>query len=435
MSENSKISLIKLSARTAEVIQIRAPIKRHIRHLDSQFKRIFPKLLNGIVRRLRKNGYKLIHVSKAYRKGGIARSDSFWKKETVEENINIVWFCTLTPIFERGFRFQVDLDLWFEFPKILENLRAELYEAGYPHTSRKYALEFSKEEATRILGGVEESLQQKIRTRVRGWGDHGIPKDVADRSSQKICHRRVFSLDSIPELVELGKTLRKVEGEGTNLAEDMAEKIGNVAREKLKSSFPFQIDPMSIEGFLAFFLWIRKPGGGFEYQLYRFVHENYGKEILRDSDIRDALLRLELHGYVNVRKTPSKLRKKLERNKISRCRRFYLLGPMDVSGRKLSDRLGDKVNVGAYLAPLPRHRLINSLDFPDHLISKSIKELVRRDVISERKVLDCRGRTVWKIKSKRRRRGLTKLEGKIVSEARRHYDVQKKALDRMQEGI
>ncbi|MBS3815659.1 MAG: hypothetical protein KGY45_03755, partial [Hadesarchaea archaeon] len=92
-----------------------------------------------------------------------------------------------------------------------------------------------------------------------------------------------------------------------------------------------------------------------------------------------------------------------------------------------------RVNIRAYLDPLPKKKLIKSLDAPDHIVNKKIDYLVRRGVLSERRVYSCRGRTVQKIKPKKKPRWLGGLERKIVEKANKHYEVQKNALDIMQD--
>lgn len=420
-----------LSARTAEVIQIRSPIKKQIKHLDGDSQRSFPKLLNKIVRRMRKNDYKLIHVTKSYRKKGSVRSDSFWRRETRAGSIKVVWFCTLSTVFDRGFKFKFDFDFWFEFSKFLQNLRGDLYEMGFPFTSRSYAEKFGKKEATRALEEVKGRVERKIKKKVDGWGVHGISKDVVKRKSLDICHRTDFTISSISELEKLRENLRELSEEPVDLVENSIDDISKKARGELEELIPFSIDSKSLEGFLALFLWFRDPGGGFEYQLYRFVQENYG--VSEKREIRDALLRLEVHGYVSVKETPGGMENRLKKRGIHKCARFYETGKEEIPGRGLFQKLKSEANIGAYLAPLPQKRLIRALNAPNHIVNKKIKKLVRKNYLSERKVRDFLGRTVKKIKPQRNFRGLDGLERKIMEKATEFYEVQKNSLDELQE--
>ncbi|KXA92861.1 hypothetical protein AKJ65_06935 [candidate division MSBL1 archaeon SCGC-AAA259E19] len=420
-----------MTARTAEVIQIKAPIRRQIRHLDGSSEQTFSELLKETVSRLRKNGYKLIHVTKSYRRRGNVRADNFWKKERRVENVKIVWLCTLSFIFDGNFKFQLDFDYWFEFSKFLQNLRGDLYESGFPYTSRDFAEEFGKGEATRALEKIREVVKERIKSQASGWGEHGVIDEVTGRKSPEICHRKEFSMSSLSELDKLRDGLDELTEEPVELVKKSQEKINEIAQNKLKELIPFSIDPNSPEGYLSFSLWFRKPGGGFEYQLYRFVQENY--EILGKERIRDALLRLETHGYVRVRRTPKDLRKEMEKRGIKKCRRFYEIEDGDVPGEELSDVLRNKTRIGAYLAPLPRRRLVKHLDAPDHLVQKELRKLKRRKYLLERKVRDFSGKTVRKIKPKKSYRNLKGIKKQIMKKAGKFYDIQKEALDQVQE--
>ncbi|KXA91404.1 hypothetical protein AKJ63_01495 [candidate division MSBL1 archaeon SCGC-AAA259D18] len=420
-----------MTARTAEVIQIKAPIRRQIRHLDGNSEKTFSKLLNETVSRLRKNDYKLIHVTKSYRRKGKIRTDNFWKKETKVENIKVVWLCTFSLVFKRGFKFQLDFDYWFEFSKFLQNLRGDLYARGFPYTSRSFAENFGKGEATRALEKIKTLVKEKMKSQVNGWGEHGIIDEVTDRKSPEIRHQKEISISSLSELDNLRNSLDELTEEPAELVKNSQREINKIARKKLKELIPLSIDPNSLEGYLSFFLWFRKPGGGFEYQLYRLIQENY--DILSKNKIRDALLRLETHGYIKVRETPENLRKKMEKRGIKRCRRFYEIEGGNVPGKELFDELRDKTRIGAYLAPLPEKRLVKHLDAPDHLVQKELRKLKRRNYLSERKVRDFSGRSVTKIKPKKNYGGTKGLKKQIMKKAGKFYEVQKEALDQLQE--
>lgn len=420
-----------MKARTAELARIQAPIKKQISHLDGRSQQNFPELLKELVSKLRKNEYKLVHVTKSYRKKGTVQSDSFWKKSARIRGIKVVWFCTLTTIFDKGFKFNLDFDFWFEFSKLLQNLRGELYERGFPYTSRSYAEDFGRKEATRVLNKVEEAVKRKMKHKVGGWGEHGISKDVTDRKSRGICHRKIISISSLSELDKLRESLREISEEPIEVVEESSEEVHDLARKKLDELIPLSIKPNSSEGFLNFFLWFRKPGGGFEYQVYRFIQENYGK-LVDKHDIRDALLRSEVHGYIKVEKTPKNLRRDMEGWGIRRCRRFYE-AEEDLPGQKLSSALKNKVRTGAYLSPLPRKRLIKQIDAPNHLTNKAIRKLVRKNYLIKRRIKDFLGRTIRKIKPKRSSRGLSGLEKRIIDKSWKFYNIQKNALDQLQE--
>ncbi|KXB06414.1 hypothetical protein AKJ53_00300, partial [candidate division MSBL1 archaeon SCGC-AAA382F02] len=256
--------------------------------------------------------------------------------------------------------------------------------------------------------------------------------DVVDRKSIDICHRKEFAFSSISELEKLRNSLKEVTEEPIELLEDFQDEIEKITNEKVNTLIPFSIKPNSLEGFLALFLWFRKPGGGFEFQLYRFLHENY-KKIPKGKEIREALLRLEVHGYTEVKETPNEIRKRMENKGIQKCRRFYETGKTNIPGRELFNKLKSKITTGAYLAPLPRKKLVKSLKAPDHLVNKAIRDLTRKGYLSQRNVKDSLGRTVRKIKPKRSPRRITGLEKRVVKEAREFYNVQKNSLDDMQE--
>lgn len=420
-----------MSARTTEKVQIRSPIKKQIKHLDGESRKKFPELLEEVVRRLQKNGFKLIHGTKSYRKKNTVCSDNFWRKETRVKNIKIIWLCKFTIVFDKGFEFNFDFDYWFEYSKFLQNLRSEIYQTGFPFTSRDYAKKFGKKEATRALKEIEKEIGEKMKTKINGWGEHGIKKKITDRKSLDICHRKEFTISILSELDKLRNYLPELIEEPIEIIKNSKNEINEVARRKLKELIPFTIEPNSIEGYLAFFLWFRKPGGGFEYQLYRFIQENYGR-IVDKEEIRDALLRLEVHGYVNVKETPKETRKKLEKQKIRRCRRFYETGKEQIPGQKLFQKLKSKADIGAYLTPLPKKRLVKMLNAPNHLVNKKIKELTRKNYLTERKVKNYLGRTVRKIKPKKRPRNPTRLEKRIMKKTEKFYDTQKNSLDRIQ---
>ncbi len=420
-----------MSARTTEVVRVRSPIKKQIQHLDGKSQRAFPEILNEIVRRLRDHDFKLIHVTKSYREEDTICSDSFWKREKRIGSVKVVWLCTLTTIFDGGFEFKFDFDFWFEFSKFLQNLRGELYQMGFPFTLRSYAEKFGKKEATRLLEKVEKGIEKDIKEEVDGWGVHGVRKEVLDRDSLDICHRRIFKLESISELEKLREGLKEISDEPVELIEDSLDNIFDKAKVMLGDLVPFDIAPRSLEGFLALFLWFRDPGGGFEYQLYRFIQENYGAVDKRE--IRDALLRLEVHGYAKVVEAPERIKNNLREFGIRRCSRFYEMSENAIPGRKLFQELKSEVDLGAYLAPLPRKRLIKELDAQNHLVNKEIKKLTRKNFLSRRKVRDFSGRTVKKIKPRRNFNHLKGLERRIVEEAEEFYEVQKTSLDEMQE--
>lgn len=296
---------------------------------------------------------------------------------------------------------------------------------------RSYAEKFGKEESSKILEKVRESLMRRMRHEIKGWGKHGIIDDVTDRRSQAICHRGEFSISSISELEKLRRNLEEWTEEPIETVENCLSDINRTAREKLDELVPFKIKANTLEGFLAFFLWFRKPGGGFEYQLYRFAQENFEGSV-RKEEIRDALLRLEVHGYINVKEVPQELTGKLRDRGIRRAKRFYEGDEKKIPGRKLLRELKGKTHIGAYLAPLPLNRLVNEMEAPAHQIRRELRDLKRRNYISERKVKDLLGRKVRKIKPKRRSKDLTGLKRKIMEKVRDFYEVQKSSLDKMQ---
>ncbi len=422
-----------MSARTTEISRIKSPIKKQIQHLDGQSKKSFPELLEKIVVKLRENDFKLFHVTKSYRKKGTVRSDNFWRKETRIKNIKIVWLCTLTIIFDNGIEFEFDFDYWFEFSKYFQNFRSDIYQLGFPFTSRSYAKNFGKKETSRALEEIRKAITEVMKKKTDGWGVHGVKKDVTDRKSVDICHKEDFKLSSISELDKLRDSLEEIVEEPVEVVKETRDEIEKTSEEKLKELIPFKIDPNSLEGYLAFFLWFRDPGGGFEYQLYRFVQENYGK-IVEKEKIRDALLRLEVHGYANVKETPQNLKEKMRKKGIRRYSRFYELGQEDLGGKKIFNELKNKTNIGAYLYPLSRKQLIKKVDAPSHLVDKKIKRLTRKKHLSKRKVKDFLGRTVRKIKPQRDLRKPSGLEKRIMKKAKEFYDIQKECLDKMQKG-
>lgn len=422
-----------MSARASEISRIKSPIKKQIQHLDGESQKNFPELLEKIVVNLRDEDFKLFHVTKSYRKNNTIRSDNFWKKETRIKNIKIIWLCTLTIIFNNGIEFEFDFDYWFEFSKYLQNLRGDIYQMGFPFTSRSYAERFGKKEATRALEEVRESIGEVMKKKTDGWGVHGIKKDVTDRKSLDICHSENFRLSSISEFDKLRDSLGEIVEEPVEIVKETKNEIDKTSQKRLEEVIPFKINPNSLEGYLAFFLWFRKPGGGFEYQIYRFVQENYGK-ILEKEKIRDGLLRLEVHGYANVKETPSNLEKKMRGMGINRYSRFYEIGQREFSGKEIFNKLKNRANIGAYLYPLSRKQLIKKVNAPSHLVDKKIKKLTRKNYLSKRKVKDFLGRTVKKIKPQRDLRKASGLEKRIMKKTKRFYDIQKECLDEMQKG-
>lgn len=422
-----------MSARTSKVARIKAPVKKQIRQLGGNLQNEFHNLLNEIVSRLSKDGYKLSHVTKSYRKKETIVSDNFWKKEKVIGNIKIIWICTVRTVFKNGFEFRFDFDYWFDFSRLLQNLKADIHEKGFPKTSRPYAKGFWKKEADQALEKVEKSIKKMVKRQIGGWGRHGIINEVTNRKSSDICHRIKISISSISEIEKLRNSLRKLGEDPTEMMDDFQIEIEKTSREKLNQLFPFSLNAQKLEGHLAFFLWFRKPGGGFEYQLHRFAHENF-KRILKPKEIEKALLKLEVHGYAKVKETPNELRRKLEKRGIKRCRRFYETGEKRIPGRKLFKELKNEVNIGAYLAPVSRKILMERIDAPKHLVDKSINGLVRRNYLSKRRIRDSLGRSVRKIKPNKNPLKTSGLKRQIMEKASGFYDIQKKALDQLQAG-
>ena len=420
-----------MSARAAEISRIKSPIKKEIKHLAGKTEKEFPELLEKIVVKLRENGFKLFHVTKSYRKKDTIRSDNFWKKESRVKNIKIVWLCKLTIIFDNGIDFKFDFDYWFKFSKFRQTLRGKIYDLGFPYTKRSYAKKFGKKEATRALDKIENRINEKLKRKSEGWGVHGIKKEVSNRKSSNICHKKEFKISSIPELDKLRKSIDGIIEDPMKIIEENRDKIEKIANKKIKDLFPFDIKADSLEGYLALFLWFRDPGGGFEFQAYRFVQENFG-EVVKKEDIRDALLRLEVHNYANVKETPKELRDELNKQDIKRNSRFYETGKRKIHGKKIHKKLNFQPDLGAYLYPLSRKKLVKKVNAPNHLVNKKIKELTRKNFLSKNRVKDFRGRTVKKIKPKRNLKNPSKLERKIMKLIKNHYDKQKQSLDKIQ---
>ena len=126
-------------AKRSEIVQVRSPIKKEIKHLGGTNQNSFSELLKEIANKQNKKGYKLIHVTKSFRDGQNTCSESYWRKEVIDGNIKIVWLSTLKIIFDSGFNFEFDFDIWFEFPKLLQDTRERIYRAGLPSTNRPYA--------------------------------------------------------------------------------------------------------------------------------------------------------------------------------------------------------------------------------------------------------------------------------------------------------
>jgi len=421
-----------LSARAAEINRIKSPIKKEIKHLAGKTEKEFPELLEKIVVKLREKDFKLTHVTKSYRKKGTIRSDNFWKREDRVKNVKIVWLCRLTIIFDDGIDFKFDFDYWFEFSKFLQNLRGKIYDLGFPYTTRSYAKKFGKKEATRALEEIENTINEKLKEKSEGWGVHGIKKEASNRNSTNICHQKEFKCSSIPELDKLRKSIDDIIEDPMEIIEENRNEIEKIANKKIKDLFPFDIKADSLEGYLALFLWFRDPGGGFEFQAYRFVQENFGN-VVKKEDIRDALLRLEVHDYAEVKETPGKLRNQLNKKDIDRNSRFYETGKREINGKRIYRKLNYEPELGAYLYPLSRKKLIKKVNAPDHLVNKKIKELTRKDFLSKNKVRDYRGRTVKKIKPKRNLKSPSKLEKNIMRKIKNHYDEQKRCLDKIQD--
>ncbi len=420
-----------MKARTAEVARIKSPIKKELKHLGGQSQQKFPELLNEIVSRLLNEDYKLIQVSKSYRENGYICSDNYWKREEKVENIIIVWMCKVQLMFDNGFKFRFDFDYWFKFSKMIQNIKGDLYQSGFPFTDRQYAKKFGEKEAEKIMERTEESLKNKIREKVSGWGEHSFPDKVSEKRATAICHRKEFDISSISQMGKLRRNLIEIREEPIDLVKKNHKDYEEKGQKKLKELYPFEINPDSIEGYLAYFLWFRNPGGGFEFQLYRFIHENFDNSVEK-KEIRNALLRLEVHGYANVKKTPEKIVKKFRKHGIKRSDRFYETGEFEIPGRILDRRLNKKVRVKAYLSPLPKKRLINHLNAPDYKINNLIEKLVRKNYLKKRKTSDFLGRTVNKLKTIKSPRNLKGLEHKIMKKVKKFYNVQKNSLDQVQ---
>ncbi len=421
-----------MSARAAEINRIKSPIKKEIKHLAGKTEKEFPELLEKIVIKLREKGFKLSHVTKSYRKKDTIRSDNFWKKEDRVKNIKIVWLCKLTIIFDDGIEFKFDFDYWFKFSKFLQTLRGEIYDSGFPYTKRPYAKKFGKKEATRALDKIEKKINEKLKRKSEGWGVHGVKKEFSERKSSNICHQKEFKVSSIPELDKLRKSIDGIIEDPMEIIEENRGEIEETANKKIKALFQFDREAVSIEGYLALFLWLTDQGGGVDFQAYRFVQENFGK-VVKKEDIRDALLRLEVHNYANVKETPQKLRNELNKQDIKRNARFYETGKRKIQGKEIHKKLNYQPDLGAYLYPLSRKKLVKKVNAPNHLVNKKIKELTRKNFLSKNKVKDFRGRTVKKIKPKRNLKNPSKLERKIMRLIKKHYDKQKQCLDKMQE--
>ncbi len=419
------------NAKRSEIVQIRSPIKKEIKHLGGSDQHSFSELLEQIANKMNKWGYKLIHVTKAFRDGDKTCSESYWKRDKIRGDIKIVWLCSLRLVFDKGFKFELDFDVWFEFSKLLQETREKIYRDGFPYTSRPYAENFGKEETTRILEKIRNSVRRVLREKCDGWGEHGVIDNVTDRKSQAICHLKKIGLSSFPEFDKLRETLREVEEIPTSVLGNSREDILEIVDKKKCELIPFSIDSQSLEGFLAFFLWFRSPGGGLEYQLYRFVQENWN-DLVKLSRIEEALLRLEVYDYVKVEEVPYDLRKELEKRGIKRCKRFYELKNHDVLNRRFFSDTKRKARLGAYLSPLPKKRLVRHLNAPNHIVLKNIRNLVRRNYLLEKKVRDFSGRTVRKIKPKRGFGSLSELDREIMKKSKNFYEVQKDLLDKMQ---
>lgn len=337
----------------------------------------------------------------------------------------------MTIIFDNGIEFKFDFDYWFEFNKFLQNLRGEIYDRGFPHTNREYPKNFAKKEATRSLQKIEETISGILKEKSEGWGKHGIKKDFTDRKSINICHKEDFSISSISEMDKLRNCFEDIKEEPEKIVKENKQKIKKTSEDKIEKFFPFEIKPNTIEGYISHFLLFRKPGGGFEYQVYRFIQENYG--IVEKEKIKNALLRLEVHGYLNVKSTPKKLKKRMEKQDIKRYTRFYELNTQKINENKIKNELKYKTDIGAYLFPFSKKKLIKKVDAPSHHVKRKTGKLIRKNYLSERKVKDFLGRTVRKIKPKRYIQNPTKLERKIITKVRRFYDIQKECLDEMQE--
>ncbi len=421
-----------MPVKSSEITLICAPIKAPIRHLDARAKQTFPVTLGELVKELKGEGFKLCHVSKGYQRGKTPCADTFWIRRENHSGIRVTWFSRMTVVFQSGYKFEFDLDFWFEIPEILEALRAELYSSGYPHVSGRELQEFARKEVMKALDEVRAVALSELRTELKdNWGKHGVPKNVLVRNPKHICHGTDFEIKSQTEMEKIRSALASVDERAKSIINSKAASVKTIAREKFDSMIPPPIEAESIEAIILVFLWLRKLEGAFEHQIHRLVYENSGKMKVNTTIIRDALSKLVVHGYITPRQVPAAIQKELTCLGLGDFSTYYSLGPQKFAEKKLLETAGGNIKHGLYTEPFSKRRLLNDLKAPSHLVGRSVSKLVRRGVLSERSVYDSRGRRVRALRPRRRVGSLTKLELDIIHAAGRYHSRQVDLLEKM----
>jgi hypothetical protein len=204
------------------------------------------------------------------------------------------------------------------------------------------------------------------------------------------------------------------------------EGIKKIAEEAFDgiASFPFETE---IEELLA---WVVSEYGDgfFEYQLRRFVYDNFAAS---SQEITEALRRFELWGYLTKYQPPPAIRRELEMLGICKFQGFYVRGPAELPKRRLLGR--QRVKGGIRPEPLPLTTIPDFLRVPNHLVNRAILWMLRRRILRRRSTTNCLGRRVVECKVVRRPRGLSKLEMEIINTIAWHRRKQFELLNRMKD--
>jgi hypothetical protein len=411
----------------AEFIRICAPIKRQIQTLDVRPRLDFHTLLVDLISELKRKGYKLASVSKHYRVNERWQVDSFWKRRITQNNAEVNFVCKLSVSLKGDFRINLDFDFWLEFPVIREFLLARLHGFLFPQSLGRIATEVMKVETARAWEKVDSAIQAELpRLYPEGWGRHGLDERVEHREARRVCHVKELTLTRSGEFSKFLTLLREVDERALELVKGSAEVVKKTAEETFDGfvSFPFETE---IEELLA---WVvSKYGDGFfEYQLRRFVYDNFAAS---SQEITEALRRLELWRYLTKCQPPPAIRRELEMLGIRKFQDFYIQGPREVPKRRLLGRR--KVRGDIRPEPLSMTTIPNFLRAPNHLVNRAILWMFQRRILRRRSTTNCLGRRVVECRVMRRPRGLTKLEMEIINTIAWHRRKQFELLNRMKD--
>jgi hypothetical protein len=411
----------------AEFIRICAPIKRQIQALDVRPRLDFCTLLVDLIGELKRKGYKLVSVSKHYRVNERWQVDSFWRRGIIQNNTDVNFVCKLSISLKGDFRINLDFDFWLEFPVIRESISARLHGFLFPQSLGRISAEAMKVETARAWEKVNSAIQAELpRLYPEGWGKHGLDERIEHREARRVCHVKELALTRSGEFSKFLTSLQEVDERALKLVKGSMEVAIKISEETFDGfvSFPLETE---IEELLAWVV-LKYGDGFFEYQVRRFVHDNFA---VSSQEIAEALRRFELWGYLTKYQPPSAIRRELEMLGIRKFQDFYIHGPREVPKRRLPGRR--RVRGGVRPEPLPLTIIPNFLRAPNHLVNRAIMWMLQRKILRRRSTTNCLGRHIVECKVVRRPRRLTKLEMEIIKTIAWHRRKQLELLNRMKD--